>query len=159
SSVIERGPRKELPAKPAPFSYACRMSDAPGPAPHRHRWRTGALLLLSLIVAVPVFRALYQAFDLFGLPGALGILVIVAAVLPLAWIVPLVRTYGGLVAPVVGSIAASLREAFAANPYLAAAAKATARPRAVVRRRLSRKAPTGLFLTAGVAVTVALVLA
>ncbi len=135
------------------------MSDRPGPAANRHRWRTGLLLLTSLILAVPVFRALYQAFDLFGLPGAIGILLVLAAVLGVAWVVHLVRTYAGLLAPVARSIAGSLREAFVANPYLARAGRSLARPWRVVRRRLSRRSPTGLFLTGGVAMTLALVLA
>ncbi|TMK81823.1 MAG: phosphatase PAP2 family protein [Actinobacteria bacterium] len=123
------------------------------------RWRTGVLLLLSLILAVPVFRALYQALDLFGLPGALGILLVVAAVLAVAWTVHLVRTYGGSLAPFARSIAGSLREAFASNPYLARAGRPLAGPWGLVRRRLSRRSSTGLFLTTGLALTLLLLLA
>src|SRR5438128_5650332 len=123
------------------------------------RWRTGILLLLSLILAVPVFRALYQALDLFGLPGALGILLVVAAVLAVAWTVHLARTYGALLAPVARSIAGSFREAITSNPYLARGGRPFARPWALVRRRLSRKSPTGLFLTTGLALTLLLLLA
>src|SRR5439155_19841104 len=61
----------------------------------RRRWLTGVLMALALIVAFPLFRALYEAFDLFGLPGALGVLLLLAVVLGAAWLVHLFRTYGG----------------------------------------------------------------
>src|SRR2546426_5983035 len=84
----------------------------------RRRWLTAVFMILALIVAFPLFRALYEAFDLFGLPGALGILLLLAVVLGAAWLVHLFRTYGGRIRPVARSIARSFREAFAAHPYL-----------------------------------------
>src|SRR6266852_4760966 len=65
--------------------------------PVRHRWLTGLLLLLSAILAVPVFVALYRALDVFGLPGALGILIAVSAILAVTWVVHLARTFGGTI--------------------------------------------------------------
>src|SRR2546427_6446903 len=124
----------------------------------RRRWLTGGLLVLAVIVAFPVFRALYQAFDLFGLPGPLGLLLLVAAVLAVAGLVHLFRTFGGWIPPVARSIAGSFGEAFAANPYLAGLGGWLRGPARLVRRRLSLKSPQGLFLTAGVGATVLLLL-
>src|SRR5438128_3997262 len=125
----------------------------------RRRWLTGVLLVLALIVAVPTFRALYQAFDLFGLPGALGLLLLVAAILAVAWLVHLFRTYGAWIAPIARSIARSFGEAFAANLYLAKLGPWLRGPARLVRRRLSRRSPNGLFLTVGVTATVLLLFA
>jgi undecaprenyl-diphosphatase len=113
-------------------------------------------MILALIVAFPVFRALYEAFDLFGLPGALGILLLLAVVLGSAWLVHLFGTYGGQITSIVRSIAGSLGEALAANPYLARLGRRLHGPAMFIRRRLSRASPSGLYLTAGVTATVLL---
>ena len=110
-------------------------------------------MVLALVVAFPLFRALYDAFDLFGLPGALGILLLLAVVLSVAWVVHVFRTYGGQLAPVARSIAGSFREAFAANPYLARLGRWLHGPASFIRRRLSRASSSGLFLTAGATAT------
>ena len=115
-------------------------------------------MALGLIVAFPLFRALYEAFDLFGLPGALGVLLLLAVVLGAAWLVHLFRTYGGQIAPIARSIAGSLSEAFTANPYLSRLGRWLHGPASFLRRRLSRDSPSGLYLTAGVTTTVLLLL-
>src|SRR2546422_10735937 len=84
----------------------------------RRRWLTGVFMILALIVAFPLFRALYEAFDLFGLPGALGILLLLVVVLGAAWLLHLFRTYGPQIAPIPRSIAGALDEAATASPSL-----------------------------------------
>jgi len=116
------------------------------------------LLVLAVIVAFPVFRALYRAFDLFGLPGPLGLLLLLAAVLGVAGLVHLFRTFGGWIAPVARSVAGSFGEAFAANPYLTRLGGWLRGPARLVRHRLSSKSPQGQFLSAGVGATVLLLL-
>ena len=125
----------------------------------RRRWLTGVFMILALIVAFPLFRALYEAFDLFGLPGALGILLLLAVVLGAAWFVHLFRTYGGRIGPVARSIAGSFGEAFTANPYLARLGRWLHGPAMFIRRRLSRDSPSGLYLTSGVTASVLLLVA
>src|SRR2546422_10637234 len=82
----------------------------------RRRWLTGVLMILALIVAFPLFRALYEAFDLFGLPGALGILLLLVVVLGAAWLVHLFRTHRPQIPPIAPPIAGSLSEAFTCSP-------------------------------------------
>src|SRR2546425_5914550 len=101
----------------------------------RRRWLTGVFMILALIVAFPLFRALYEAFDLFGLPGALGILLLLAVVLGAAWLVHLFPTYGGRVGSVPPSLAATLGEAVAHHPYLGRLGRWPHRPAMFFRRR------------------------
>src|SRR2546426_8238836 len=122
----------------------------------RRRWLTGVLMALALIVAFPLFRALYEAFDLFGLPGALGVLLLLAVVLGAAWLVHLFRTYGGQIAPIARSIAGSLSEAFTTSPYLSRLGRWLHGPASFLRRRLSPDSPSGLYLTPGATTTVLL---
>src|SRR3989454_10219006 len=81
----------------------------------RRRWLTGVFMILALIVAFPLFRALYEAFDLFGLPGALGVLLL-AVVLGAAWLLPLFPTPRGTIAPIARPTARALCGGVATQP-------------------------------------------
>src|SRR2546427_4234923 len=98
-------------------------------------------MALGLIVAFPLFRALYEAFDLFGLPGALGVLLLLVVVLGAAWLVHLFRTYGGQIAPIARSIPGALSEAFTAKPYLSRLGRRLSGPASFLPRRLRPSPP------------------
>src|SRR6266571_4955826 len=125
----------------------------------RRRWLTAILLVLSAVVSVPVFIALYQAFDLFGLPGALGVLIGVSAVLIVAWLVHAIRAFGGPVLVVARSIGGSLTTGLREDPYIKRTRARLARPIGFLRRRLDPAEPGGLFLTVSVAATVVMLAA
>jgi membrane-associated phospholipid phosphatase len=116
-----------------------------------HRWLTGLLLVASLALAIPLFVALYRAFDIFGFPGALGVLIAIGLILAVAWFVHLIRTFGGPFVAVVGSVATSVAHGVQGDPFVSEAerrlAGPTARPLEYVRRRLDPHERTGLFLT------------
>ncbi len=140
--------------------------DASQPEPagrgrRRHRLLAGIVLVVSAVIAVPVFVALYEALDLFGFPGALGVLIALAAILGVAWAVHLVRTFGEPIAIVARSVAGSLARGLEADPFVTRARRRLggrfARPLAWMGRRLNPSAPTGLFLTSAVAVVALLV--
>src|SRR3989442_7124135 len=100
----------------------------------RHPVRTGVFLFLSALIAVPVFSALYRALDLFGLPGALGILIALALILSVAWIVHLLRTYGAGLTEIAVSIGRSVGDGLAANPFAAQLGRRLASPARYIRR-------------------------
>jgi hypothetical protein len=126
------------------------------PAPHanqksgrrgRHPWLTAVLLILSAAVALPLFGALYRGFDVFGFPGALGVLIAIGLVLAVAWFVHLIRTFGEPFVAVIVSVATSVGHGLREDPYIVGAerrlAAPTARPKAFVRRRMDPHNRTG----------------
>src|SRR5689334_9097500 len=140
------------------------------PAPHanqksrrrgRHPWLTAVLLILSAAVALPLFGALYRGFDVFGFPGALGVLIAIGLVLAVAWFVHLIRTFGEPFVAVIVSVATSVGHGLREDPYIVGAerrlAAPAARPKAFVRRRMDPHDRTGLFLTTGIVLVAVLV--
>jgi len=101
-----------------------------------------------------VFVALYRALDVFGLPGALGILIAVSAILAVTWVVHLARTFAGTIVLVARSVLGSIGHGLQGDRYVAGAERRLARPiappLAFARRRLDHRSPNGLFLTASV---------
>ncbi len=118
----------------------------------RHRGRTLFLLVLSAAVGVPLFSGLYTAFDLFGLTGALGLLLVAGLILLVAWLVHLLRTFAPEVGSLLRSLGAASRQALAAQLPLARLGARLAPLGRSVRRRLDPSTPRGLFLTGGVVV-------
>jgi membrane-associated phospholipid phosphatase len=111
---------------------------------------TAIWLMLSAVIAVPLFGLLYQAFDVLGLPGALALLIGVGLVLAVAWLIHLIRTFGDAFVAAGRSVGSSLLEALEANRYVEAAGKRLARPLAFVRKRLDPRSSTGLHLSVAV---------
>ena len=121
-----------------------------------HRGRTLFLLLLAAAIGVPLFFGLYTTFDLFGLTGALGFLLVIGLVLLVAWLVHLLRTFEPDVGAFLRSTGSAIRRALAAQPALARFAARLAPLGRFLGRRCDPSTPRGLFLTSGLGVTAVL---
>jgi len=107
-------------------------------------------LTLSALIAVPLLGLLYRGFDVLGLPGALAVLIGVMAVLAVAWVVHLIRTFGDAFLRVLSSIGSSLVDALEANEYVTSWGRRLGRPLAFLRRRIDPRTNSGLHLTVAV---------
>lgn len=121
-----------------------------------HRGRTLFLLLLGAALGIPLFLGLFAAFDLFGLTGALGFLLVFGLIMLIAWLVHLLRTFGPEMATFVRATGSTIAGALRAQPSFAGLAARLARFGRFVRRRCDPSTPRGLFLTAGTVVAVGL---
>ena len=124
-----------------------------------HRGRTLFLLLLAAVFGIPLFLGLYTAFDLFGLTGALGFLLVLGSILLVAWLVHLLRTFEPEVMGFLRSTGSAIGHALGAQPPIARFAPRLAPLGRFIRRRFDPSTPRGLFLTGGLAVTAVLTLA
>jgi membrane-associated phospholipid phosphatase len=119
----------------------------------RHRGRTLVVLVLVALLGVPAFVGLYTAFDLFGLAGALVVLIVFALILGVAGLVQLLRTFAPELGKLARSTGSAIRGGLAAQPPIARLGDRLAPAGRLIRRRVDRRSPRGLFLTGGVAVT------
>ena len=118
-----------------------------------HRGRTLAVLLLCAAVGIPLLFGLYTAFDLFGLVGGLGFVVVFGLIVSVAWIVHLARAFAPEIGVFLRSIGSGISNGLAAQPSLAPLGRRLAPVGRFARRRLSTSTRRGLFLTIGVIVT------
>jgi membrane-associated phospholipid phosphatase len=124
-----------------------------------HRGRTLVALLLAAAIGIPLLLGLYTAFDLFGLVGGLGFVVVVGLIMAVAWIVHLARTFAPEIGVILRSLGTGISAGLAAQPSLAPIGARLAPMGRFLRRRLDTSTPGGLFLTVGLIVTSLLALA
>ena len=124
-----------------------------------HRGRTLAALLLAAAVGIPLLLGLYSAFDLFGLVGGLGFVVVLSLIVSVAWMVHLARTFAPEIGAFLRSLEVGISAGLAAQPSLAPIRRRLAPVGRFIGRRLATSTPRGLFLTVGVIVTTLLALA
>ena len=118
-----------------------------------HRGRTFLALVLSAVLGIPLLFGLYTAFDLFGLVGGLGFVIVLGLIVSVAWIVHLARTFAPEIGAFFRSLGAGIAEGFAAQASLVSLGRRLAPVGRSVRRRLDTSTRQGLFLTIGVIIT------
>ena len=122
-------------------------------ATRSHRRRTFVALVLSAILGLPLLFGLYTAFDLFGLVGGLGFVIVLGLIMSVAWFVHLSRTFAPEINVFLRSLGSGIWQGFAAQPAFAPLGRRLTPVGRFIRRRLDISTPRGLFLTVGVIVT------
>ena len=110
-------------------------------------------------MGIPLLLGLYSAFDLFGLVGGLGFVVVLSLIVSVAWMVHLARTFAPEIGAFLRSLEVGISAGLAAQPSLAPIRRRLAPVGRFIGRRLATSTPRGLFLTVGVIVTTLLALA